>query len=250
MTNTSSQHNNGAAPRKPGFDTLALHAGYTPESSTNSRAVPLYQTTSYTFRDTDHAAALFALQEPGNIYTRIMNPTTDVFEQRIAALEGGMAFMKQVADAAGITLEDIRLIIPHQANLRILDAVARKLKIDLDRFFVNLNRYGNTSAASIPIALCEAMEQKRLNEGDYVVFVGFGGGLSWAATCIKWGAPTLESSRSILNTRRRQLRYLLAAWRSRLLSWQPAISSFFKIFAPRRIRASFRKEPKPPTRKE
>ncbi len=158
--------------------------------------------------------------------------------------------IRQVADAAGITLEDIRLIIPHQANLRILDAVARKLKIDLDRFFVNLNRYGNTSAASIPIALCEAMEQKRLNEGDYVVFVGFGGGLSWAATCIKWGAPTLESSRSILNTRRRQLRYLLARWRSRLLSWQRAISSFFKIFAPRRIRASFRKEPKPPTRKE
>lgn len=73
------------------FETLALHAGYQPDPTTGSRAVPLYQTTSYQFRDSDHAAALFALQEPGNIYTRIMNPTTDVFEQRLAALEGGIA---------------------------------------------------------------------------------------------------------------------------------------------------------------
>ena len=73
------------------FNTLALHAGYRPDPTTGARAVPIYQTTSYQFRDTDHAAALFALQEPGNIYTRIMNPTTDVFEQRLAALEGGVA---------------------------------------------------------------------------------------------------------------------------------------------------------------
>lgn len=87
---SSNGHTNGTAPHQPGFETLALHAGYTPDPTTGSRAVPLYQTTSYQFRDTDHAAALFALQEPGNIYTRIMNPTTDVFEQRIAALEGGI----------------------------------------------------------------------------------------------------------------------------------------------------------------
>src|SRR5690349_675004 len=73
------------------FHTLALHAGYKPDPTTGARAVPIYQTTSYQFRDSDHAAALFALQEPGNIYTRIMNPTSDVFEQRIAALEGGVA---------------------------------------------------------------------------------------------------------------------------------------------------------------
>lgn len=73
------------------FDTLQLHAGYEPEVTTNSRAVPIYQTTSYTFNDTDHAANLFGLKEFGNIYTRIMNPTTDVFEKRIAALEGGVA---------------------------------------------------------------------------------------------------------------------------------------------------------------
>jgi len=73
------------------FETLQLHAGQTPDSATNSRAVPIYQTTSFTFNSSEHGANLFALKEFGNIYTRIMNPTTDVFEQRIAALEGGVA---------------------------------------------------------------------------------------------------------------------------------------------------------------
>jgi O-acetylhomoserine (thiol)-lyase len=74
-----------------GFDTLALHAGHTPDAETGARAVPIWQTTSYVFKDTAHAARLFALEEFGNIYTRIMNPTTDVLEQRVAALEGGVA---------------------------------------------------------------------------------------------------------------------------------------------------------------
>lgn len=73
------------------YETLQLHAGHEPDSTTNSRAVPIYQTTSYVFNDADHAANLFGLKEFGNIYTRIMNPTTDVFEKRIAALEGGVA---------------------------------------------------------------------------------------------------------------------------------------------------------------
>jgi O-acetylhomoserine (thiol)-lyase len=73
------------------FETLQLHAGHKPDSATNSRAVPIYQTSSYNFNDADHAANLFALKEFGNIYTRIMNPTTAVFEERIAALEGGVA---------------------------------------------------------------------------------------------------------------------------------------------------------------
>ena len=81
MKNTKKQH----------FDTLQLHAGYEPDSATHSRAVPIYQTTSYTFDSTEHAANLFGLKEFGNIYTRIMNPTTEVFEKRIAALEGGVA---------------------------------------------------------------------------------------------------------------------------------------------------------------
>ena len=76
--------------RKFGFTTRQLHAGQQPDPTTGARAVPIYQTTSYVFKDTDHAARLFALQESGNIYTRIMNPTTDVFEQRVADLEGGV----------------------------------------------------------------------------------------------------------------------------------------------------------------
>lgn len=76
---------------KQHFDTLQLHAGQKPDSATNSRAVPIYQTTSYVFNNSEHAANLFGLKEFGNIYTRIMNPTSDVFEQRIAALEGGVA---------------------------------------------------------------------------------------------------------------------------------------------------------------
>jgi O-acetylhomoserine (thiol)-lyase len=80
----------GAADRQMGFATRSLHAGQKPDPATGSRAVPIYQTTSYVFEDTDHAAALFALQRFGNIYTRIMNPTTAVFEERVAALEGGI----------------------------------------------------------------------------------------------------------------------------------------------------------------
>ena len=78
-------------PRKYGFATQQLHAGQAPDTATGSRAVPIYQTTSYQFRSTEHAANLFALKELGNVYTRLMNPTTDVLEQRLAALEGGVA---------------------------------------------------------------------------------------------------------------------------------------------------------------
>lgn len=85
------------------FDTLAVHAGQSPDPVTGSRAVPIYQTTSYVFQDTDHAARLFALQEPGNIYTRLMNPTTDVFEQRVAALEGGVGALALASGQAAAT---------------------------------------------------------------------------------------------------------------------------------------------------
>lgn len=82
------------------FETLQIHAGQTPAPGTNARAVPIYQTTSYVFDNADHGAKLFALQEFGNIYTRIMNPTTDVFEQRIAALEGGVAALATASGQA------------------------------------------------------------------------------------------------------------------------------------------------------
>ena len=86
-----------------GFDTLALHAGHTPDAKTGARAVPIWQTTSYVFKDTAHAARLFALEEFGNIYTRIMNPTTDVLEQRVAALEGGVAGLAFASGMAAIS---------------------------------------------------------------------------------------------------------------------------------------------------
>jgi O-acetylhomoserine (thiol)-lyase len=86
------------------FNTLAIHGGQTADPTTGSRAVPIYQTTSYQFNDADHAARLFALQEFGNIYTRLMNPTTDVFEKRIAALEGGVAALATASGQAAETL--------------------------------------------------------------------------------------------------------------------------------------------------
>ena len=86
-----------------GFDTRALHAGHTPDPATGARAVPIWQTTSYVFKDTAHAARLFALEEFGNIYTRIMNPTTDVLEQRVAALEGGAAGLAFSSGMAAIS---------------------------------------------------------------------------------------------------------------------------------------------------
>ena len=88
------------------FETLQLHAGQVVDSETNSRAVPIYQTTAYLFNDTEHAANLFGLKEPGNIYTRIMNPTTDVLEKRIAALDGGVGALA-VASGSSATLYSI-----------------------------------------------------------------------------------------------------------------------------------------------
>jgi len=90
-------------------DTLAVHAGQEPDPTTNSRAVPIYQTTSYVFDDTDHAADLFALKVPGNIYTRIMNPTQSVFEARVAALEGGVAGLATASGSSAVTYSVLNL---------------------------------------------------------------------------------------------------------------------------------------------
>jgi O-acetylhomoserine (thiol)-lyase len=100
---------NQAAERNLGFDTLALHGGQEPDPTTTARAVPIYQTTSYVFNDADHAANLFSLAEPGNIYTRIMNPTTDVFEQRMALLEGGVGALAVASGQAAETLAILNL---------------------------------------------------------------------------------------------------------------------------------------------
>jgi 3-oxoacyl-[acyl-carrier-protein] synthase-3 len=94
-----------------------------------------------------------------------------------------------VVRKAGWQLADLSLVIPHQANIRIIDASIKRLGMLPEKFFVNLERYGNTSAASIPIALCEAVAQGRLQPGDKMVLVGFGAGLTWAAAAVEWGMP-------------------------------------------------------------
>lgn len=147
--------------------------------------------------------------------------------------------LPQAAQAAGITMNDVKLIVPHQANARILQAAARSLKIDETRFMSNLERYGNTSAASIPIALCEAVAQGRVQNGDYLAFVGFGGGLTWAAMVVKWGAlvaPAGTAGR--FNWQRRRLTYAGASWRRWLARANRRLRSIFQRLPPGRGRLS------------
>jgi 3-oxoacyl-[acyl-carrier-protein] synthase III len=95
----------------------------------------------------------------------------------------------EALNKAHVKLEDVKLIIPHQANERIIQAAARSLDVERERFITNLDRYGNTSAASIPIALNEALEKRLINQGDHIVFIGFGGGLSWGTVVMRWSIP-------------------------------------------------------------
>ncbi len=95
--------------------------------------------------------------------------------------------VRQAVAKAGFDLDDIDLIIPHQANMRIIELAARFLRLPMDKFYVNLDRYGNTSAASIPLALCEAIEDGAVQDGDKLVLVGFGAGLTWASAVVQMG---------------------------------------------------------------
>ncbi len=116
--------------------------------------------------------------------------------QHFITMEGGAVMklaVKSMADAAeealreaGLGLDDIAIMIPHQANLRIIEGVAKRLHFPMERVFVNLQRYGNTSAATIPIAIAEAESQGRLRRGDKVLLVAFGGGFTWGASVLEW----------------------------------------------------------------
>lgn len=97
--------------------------------------------------------------------------------------------IQEVMRNAQFTIDDIDLVVPHQANKRIIESAVRSLNIPLERCVINIDRFGNTSTASIPIAVCEAIAEGRLKAGDNTVFVGFGGGLTWGAAVIRWSGP-------------------------------------------------------------
>jgi 3-oxoacyl-[acyl-carrier-protein] synthase-3 len=122
--------------------------------------------------------------------------------------------IESVVKKAGLTMDDIDLIVPHQANIRIIETAAKRLKIPKEKFFMNVHRAGNTSAASIPIALCDAIEAGRLHPDDNVVFVGFGGGLTWAAGVMKWDVTPPEIS--VVDREWKRARYILARGRSKI----------------------------------
>ncbi len=114
---------------------------------------------------------------------KIMMNGSDVF--KIAVKEMGNATIK-VIEEAGLKPSDISLVVPHQANIRIVEALAKRLKIDMKKVFLNIDKYGNTSAASVPLALDEANRTGRIKPGDYIVMVAFGGGLTWGASLVRW----------------------------------------------------------------
>jgi 3-oxoacyl-[acyl-carrier-protein] synthase-3 len=125
-------------------------------------------------------------------------PSHEVIDQRLHYLrmDGRRVFkfatrvladsVRKVVTASGLTVDDVALIIPHQANDRIIELARRKLRVPPEKIMVNIDRYGNTSAASIPLALVEAIEEGRVKPGDHLVFVGFGAGLTWAAAAFHW----------------------------------------------------------------
>jgi 3-oxoacyl-[acyl-carrier-protein] synthase-3 len=193
------------------------------------------------FGDGAGAFVLQASEEPGGILTSVMrsdgsggdllsvpaggsrHPTTlqTVYEGlHFIQMNGREVYrfatrvMSQAAqeavEAAQLTMADIQLIVPHQANQRIIEAAARGLNFPMERVMINLERYGNTSTASIPIATCEAITQGRLKPGDNVVFVAFGAGLTWGSTLVKWSGP-FPMRRKVSQRRFR--------WLARLRSW-------------------------------
>ena len=119
---------------------------------------------------------------------------------------------REVVESAGWTLEQVDLVVPHQANLRIIESAARGLHLPMDKFVVNLQDYGNTSTASIPLAVCEAVETGKIKPGDRIVLVGFGAGLTWGALSLEWVEPERKVSPFV--RRRRRLFAFLARLRS------------------------------------
>lgn len=178
------------------------------------------RSTCILFGDGAGAFVLQASERPGGVYSSVMHsdgsggdllflkgggstfssaePT--IYEnKRYIEMDGNEVFRfatrvmvqatNEALESAGMTLDQVQWIIPHQANVRIIKAAARGLDLPMDKFIVNLDRYGNTSTASIPIAAVEAIESGQIKSGDKLVFVGFGGGLTWGALTAEWTGP-------------------------------------------------------------
>jgi 3-oxoacyl-[acyl-carrier-protein] synthase-3 len=124
---------------------------------------------------------------------------------------------ENVVKKAGWRISDVRLIIPHQANTRIIESAAKRLGLPMEKFFINLERYGNTSAASIPIALTEAVAKGRVLPGDKLVLVAFGAGLTWGAAAVEWGVPPAPSTKTWLDRLLAQIDLFFAGTRSWIL---------------------------------
>jgi 3-oxoacyl-[acyl-carrier-protein] synthase-3 len=204
------------------------------------------RTTSILFGDGAGAVLLAASEEPGGVLACTLgsdgsggdllivpaggsaNPpsvATIAGKQHTIKMDGKAVFRfatqamadgtREVAARAGLTLDQIDLVIPHQANHRIIQSsVVKQLKISEDKVFVNLEKYGNTSTASIPIALCEAIQAGRVRQGQHIVLVGFGGGLTWAAAAVRWGAPVTREPSPWWKEAQREAGYQLASVRS------------------------------------
>jgi 3-oxoacyl-[acyl-carrier-protein] synthase-3 len=159
-------------------------------------------------------------------YIHMNGPEVFRFATRVTARAA-----RQALAEADVNLEDVSLFISHQANGRIIQSAAKSLKLPPEKVFVNLDRYGNTSSASVPIALCEAIEQGRVKRDDHLVMVGFGAGLTWAAVVVRWGVPLPVPRPSRWRVAGRLARYRWAAVRSylRRLGWK-ILSAVMKLF--------------------
>lgn len=200
------------------FETLQLHAGQEPDPTTGSRAVPIYQTTSYVFNDSEHAASLFALKEFGNIYTRIMNPTTDVFEKRVAALEGGAA---AVATSSGQSAQFTAITTLAQAGDNIVSTrflyggTYNQFKVALPRLGIQVKFTQNDSPAAFDelvddntkalyietignprsnVADFEGLSQVAHKHGIPLIVDNTFGAAGAIAQPIKWGANIVVAS--------------------------------------------------------
>ena len=175
------------------------------------------------FGDGAGAFVLQASEMPGGVLSAVMHSDGSGGDSLILPAGGSKQptteATLQALELAGIDLDELNWIIPHQANIRIIEAAARGLKIPLDRFVINLDRYGNTSTASIPIAVVEAIEDGSLQPGDKVVLVGFGAGLTWGALAAEWTGP-LPSERKVYPRRYR--------WWARIRSFLRRVTRFIE----------------------